>query len=169
MGGAVPLFSGGGAGSPLTQCRLGQGLLPYHVSSWSNQPFGHDRNWGVVPLWEGGAGSPSKAMWPRPTSTPKFHLYPSNDLATIQQRHRQTDRTGRQVQNSLCIHVLHSPILAVSLHGTQAVGISQTLRRGTRNRIMELLQKSPPILGRAAITSGIGPHSSFNFYCAQHK
>jgi len=28
---------------------------------------------------------------------------------------------------------LHSPILAALLHGTQAVGVSQTLRRGTRN------------------------------------
>jgi len=34
-----------------------------------------------------------------------------------------------QVQNSLCIlQVLHSPILSVLLHGTQAVGASQTLR-----------------------------------------
>jgi len=31
-----------------------------------------------------------------------------------------------QVQNSLCIQVLHSPILAVLLHGTRVVGISQT-------------------------------------------
>ena len=34
-----------------------------------------------------------------------------------------------QVQHSLCIQVLHSPILAVLLHGTLVVGISQTLRR----------------------------------------
>jgi len=31
-----------------------------------------------------------------------------------------------QVQNSLCIQILHSPILAALLHGTRAVGISQT-------------------------------------------
>jgi len=43
-----------------------------------------------------------------------------------------------QVQNSLCIQVLHSPILAALLHGTQAVGVSQTLWYGTRNRIKEL-------------------------------
>jgi len=38
-----------------------------------------------------------------------------------------------QVQNSLCVQVLRSPILAALLHGTRAVGVSQTLRRGTRN------------------------------------
>ena len=35
-----------------------------------------------------------------------------------------------QVQNSLCIQVLRAPILAALLHGTRAVGVSQTLRRG---------------------------------------
>jgi len=43
-----------------------------------------------------------------------------------------------QVQNSLCVQVLRSPILAALLHGTWAVGVSQTLQRGTRNGIMEL-------------------------------
>jgi len=38
-----------------------------------------------------------------------------------------------KVQNSLCVQVLRSPILADLLHGTRAVGVSQTLRRGTRN------------------------------------
>jgi len=50
-----------------------------------------------------------------------------------------------QVQNSLCVQVLRSRILAALLHGTQVVGVSQTF---------------PPIFGRAAITLGIGPHSS---------
>jgi len=44
-----------------------------------------------------------------------------------------------QVQNSLCVQVLRSPILAALLHGTRAVGVSQTLPRGTRNGIEELL------------------------------
>jgi len=35
-----------------------------------------------------------------------------------------------QVQNSLFIQVLHSPILAALLHGTRAVGMIQTLRHG---------------------------------------
>jgi len=34
-----------------------------------------------------------------------------------------------QLQNSLCEEVLRSPILAALLHGTRAVGVSQTLRR----------------------------------------
>ena len=33
-----------------------------------------------------------------------------------------------QLQNSLCVKVLHCPILAVLLHGTRAMRVSQTLR-----------------------------------------
>jgi len=51
------------------------------------------------------------------------------------------------VQNSLCVLVLRFRILAALLHGTQAAGLSQTLRRGTRNGITELLQRAPPIFG----------------------
>jgi len=40
-------------------------------------------------------------------------------------------------------------------------GISQPLRRGTRNGITELSQRAPPIFGWAAITLSIGPHSSW--------
>ena len=43
-----------------------------------------------------------------------------------------------QVQNSLCVQVLRSPALAALLHGTRAVGVSQTLWRGTKNSITEL-------------------------------
>jgi len=39
-----------------------------------------------------------------------------------------------QVQNSLCIQVLHYPILATLLHGTGAVDISQTLQHGIFTR-----------------------------------
>ena len=42
-----------------------------------------------------------------------------------------------QVQNSHCVQVLRSPISAALLHGTRTVGVSQTLRRGTRNGITE--------------------------------
>jgi len=66
-----------------------------------------------------------------------------------------------QLQNSLCVQILRSPILAAVLHGTGAVGVSQSLQRGTRNGITELSQGSPPIFGRAAITLGMGPHSSY--------
>jgi len=64
-----------------------------------------------------------------------------------------------QVQNLLYVQVLCSPLLAALVHGTQVVGVSQTLRRCTRNGITELSQTAPPIFGRAAITLGIGPHS----------
>ena len=46
-------------------------------------------------------------------------------------------------------------IFAALLHGTPAVGVSQTL---------SVEQRAPPIFGRAAITLGIGPHSSFFFF-----
>jgi len=69
------------------------------------------------------------------------------------------------VQNLLYVKVLRSPILAALLHGTPAAGVSQTLRRGTRNGITELLQRAPPIFCWAAITLGIGPHSSWFGFC----
>jgi len=37
-----------------------------------------------------------------------------------------------------CLQVLRSPIKAALLHGTQAVGISQTLQHGTKKGITEL-------------------------------
>jgi len=65
-----------------------------------------------------------------------------------------------QVQTLHYVQVLRSPILAALLHGTPPAGIDQTLQLGTRNGITELLQTAPPIFGWAAITLGIGPHSS---------
>ena len=67
------------------------------------------------------------------------------------------------VQNSLYVQVLCSALL----HGTRAACVSQTLRCGTRNGITELSQRAPPIFGRAAITLGIGTHSSC--YCENDK
>jgi len=43
-------------------------------------------------------------------------------------------------------------VLAALLHGTLVVGVSETCG---------VEQKAPPVFGRAAITLGIGPHSSF--------
>jgi len=64
---------------------------------------------------------------------------------------------------SLAFSYSIAPILAALglLHFTPAAGVSQTLRRGTRNGITELSQRAPPIFGRAAITFGNGPHSIF--------
>jgi len=59
-----------------------------------------------------------------------------------------------QVQNSLCyLQVLLSHILVVLLHGTWAVGASQTLRHWA--------QGATYIFVKATITLGIGPHSSY--------
>jgi len=67
-----------------------------------------------------------------------------------------------QVQSSLCFQVLRSLILTALLHGTTEVGVSQTLRRSTRNGITELLlfNRGRHLYSQAAITLGIGPHSS---------
>jgi len=46
------------------------------------------------------------------------------------------------VQNSLCVQVLRSDILAALLHCTPTAGVSQTLRRGTRNGITELSRRT---------------------------
>jgi len=43
------------------------------------------------------------------------------------------------------------------LHGTPAVGVSQSLR------LFGVEQTAPPTFGRAAITLDIGPHCSFDF------
>jgi len=68
------------------------------------------------------------------------------------------------VQNSLCVQLLRSPVLAALLHGTRAVGVSESFRRRTRNGITELSQRAPPIFGWAAITLDIGPHSGFDMH-----
>jgi len=69
-----------------------------------------------------------------------------------------------QMQNSLCVQVLRSPILSALYYCTALKKWASTkLRRGTRNGITELSQRAPPIFGRAAITLGIGPHSSCCF------
>ena len=65
------------------------------------------------------------------------------------------------MQNSLYVQVLRSRILAALLHSTPAVGLSETLRHGTRNGITQLLQRAPPIFGSVAMILGIGLHSSY--------
>jgi len=61
------------------------------------------------------------------------------------------------------------PSLALSYIGSvTALQSNQTLRRGTGNGIMELSQRAPSIFGWAAVTMGIGPHSSFNTVLLTH-
>jgi len=72
----------GELGPHVTQCLQGRGLPPYQMASWSIEPFGRSRHGpkiggsGLCPFGWGGAGSPSKTMWPgpRPTSVPSFIL-----------------------------------------------------------------------------------------------
>jgi len=63
-----------------------------------------------------------------------------------------------QLQNSLFVQVLCSPILAPLLHGTQAAAVSKTLWRSTRNGITELSQRAPTIFSRTAVMLGISAH-----------
>ena len=94
-------FHGGVQLSPhLTQCRLGQGLPLYQVVSWSTQPFGqniHGPKGGcAVPLSVGGARSSSNNVtWAEAYPHTKWHLDPSNCLATIHQCYRQTGQSGQ--------------------------------------------------------------------------
>jgi len=50
-------------------------------------------------------------------------------------------------------------VLAALLHGTHS-----TLQQWASAKLCGVEQMAPPVFGRAAITLGIGPHSSF-FYC----
>ena len=43
-------------------------------------------------------------------------------------------------------------------------GVRETLRRGTRNGITKISQRAPPMCCWAAITLGIGPHSSSVYF-----
>jgi len=68
-----------------------------------------------------------------------------------------------QVQNSLCIEVLCYPLLTALLRGTRAVGVSKTLRRGTRNGITEFSLLVIFNRGRHLYCEGthhVGPHST---------
>jgi len=80
--------------------------------------------------------------WPSPGLV--HYVYVSGALAPLMQ--------FCPVQNLLYVQILRSPILKTLLHGTPAAGVSQTLRRGTRNRPTELSQSPPPIFGWVAIT-----------------
>jgi len=57
-----------------------------------------------------------------------------------------------QVQNSFCVQVLRSPILAALLH----IRHSSSFRQPNCG----VQQRAPPIFGRAAITLGVDLHSS---------
>jgi len=68
-----------------------------HATIWPQQIWAE--NWvGAVPLWGGGAGSPSNTMWPwpRPTCVPSFILIcPTVWPQCTNVTDRQTDRQDR--------------------------------------------------------------------------
>jgi len=122
-------------------------------------------------------------VWGTPANFNRFHI-----LASLLHRRRSTQvsKTWQDVWPSpglvYTVYILGvvapngilpgtkftlRPSLAFSYIGsvtarTRAGAVRQTLwRRGTRNGITELSQRAPPIFGWAAITLGIGPHSSY--------
>jgi len=75
-----------------------------HAAIWPQQIWAE--NWvGAVPLWRRGSWVPIKHNVARAETYlhAKFHLDPSNRLATVHERHRQnrTDRQDRQTDNGL--------------------------------------------------------------------
>jgi len=66
-------------------------------SSWDGGQFGHNRHGpksgGCCAPFPVGSGSPSNTMWPGPRPTSVLSPNPSNRLATIHQRYRQTRQT----------------------------------------------------------------------------
>jgi len=86
MEGCAPLAEGE-LGPHLTQCRLGQGLPPYQVASWSIQPFRHNRHGpkirGLCPFGRGARSPSNSVARSEAYLQAKFHLDPSSGLATI--------------------------------------------------------------------------------------
>ena len=96
----------------------------------------------------------SHDVWPSPGLVYYIHLRGSCPLPEF-----------CQVQNSLCVQVLRSPILtAFSTRHSSRGRQPNFVAYGTRNGITELSQTAPPIFGWAAVTLGIGPHSSFALF-----
>ena len=102
LGGCCAPVLGGEQGPHLTQCRLGRSLPPYQVASASIQLSGHNEHGpkigGLCPFL--GELGPHRTQCDQGPGLPpcriKFHLNPSNRLATMYQRYRQTgqDRQG---------------------------------------------------------------------------
>jgi len=103
LGAPLPFWEGG-AGSPSNT--KSPGLRPssipsdilIHAAIWPQQIWAE--NLGTVPLWGGGAGSPLQCGQGEAYVHAKFRLDPSSRLATVHQRHRETDRTDRQRTDS---------------------------------------------------------------------
>ena len=116
--GALSHFWGGRAGSPSNTMLLGSrptflssGIL-IHRAVWPQQTG--SKNWGLCApflVWRKLGPHLSQCGRPRPTSIPSFILiHPSNRLAAIHQRHRQTgeDSTGQTTADSIWRTVLQT-------------------------------------------------------------
>ena len=74
------------------------------------------------------------------------------------------DRVLPAAKSTLC-PVLRSPGSVTARHSSSGrQPMFAAWYNFTRNGITELSQRTPPIFGRAAITLGIGPHSSSLLY-----
>jgi len=104
-GDAVPLFGYGELGPHLKQCPLGRGLRLYQVASCPSSRLDTadiGQKLGLCPM-EMGAASPSGTIVARAEAylRAKFHLDPSNRLATVHQCYRHTGQTDRQRSGSI--------------------------------------------------------------------
>ena len=94
-------------------------------------------------------------VWPSPTLVLSLSIFsgllpPEKPLAEF-----------CQVQNSLYVQVLPSPILAALLHGTPAAGVSPTLRRGTMEWNYGTFAKGATYIRLGGHHVGIVPHCSY--------
>ena len=69
------------------------------------------------------------------------------------------------MQNSLCVQILRSPILAALLHGTRPVGVSQTLRRLTEGATYIRPWQRPLVQGIGNICILLADHSNPETNC----
>jgi len=118
FGGLRPLW-GGRSGVPIqhkvawaeAQLYIPSYML-IHAAIWPQQIWAE--NWGLCPFGEGGAGSPSKTMWPgpRPTCLPSFILirptvWPQYTNVTDRQTGQRTDSIGRTVLETVAQPEVH--------------------------------------------------------------
>jgi len=115
--GLHPSFWGGGAGFPSNTKSPGHrptsipsGIVIY-AAIWPQQIWAE--NWRAVPLWGRGSWVPISHNVARAEAYlhAKFHLDPSNRLATVHERHRQDGQTD----NSVLCHVILTLSLTLTL------------------------------------------------------
>jgi len=156
----------GGAGSPSNTYSVAL-VEAYLRTKWQLDPSSHlattdigRKLWGL-PLWRKGSVTAATSftganqtlhdIWPSPGLV--HYIYIFGGFCPLTQ--------FCQVQTSLCVQVLRSPILVSLQHGTRPAGVSQTLRRGARNGSnYGTFTDGVTYFGWAAITLDIGPHSS---------